>query len=154
MNQPIVSVEWLNRNLNNPHLIILDATLRNQLEKQPSKIHPIKIKNARFFDIKEKFSDTENPFPSAFPSTSQFEKESQNLGINKDSILVVYDANGIYSSPRVWWLFKSMGHKKTYVLDGGLPEWLKHNFPTEIKSKENYSKGNFKAELNLSLIHI
>lgn len=152
MNQSIVSVAWLNNNLNNENLVVLDCTLKNQLAKLPSEIQEVQIENARFFDIKNKFSDTTNKFPSAYPSKSQFEKESQELGINNESIIVVYDANGIYSSPRVWWLFKSMGHKEIYVLNGGLPEWMKNDLPTERKSKKEYLKGNFQAKSNTDIV--
>lgn len=152
MNQSIVSVAWLNKRLNNENLVILDGTFKNKLAKLPTEIQEIKIKNARFFDIKNKFSETTSEFPSAYPSKSQFENESQKLGINNDSIIVVYDANGVYSSPRVWWLFKSMGHKEIYVLNGGLPEWIKNDLPTVIKSKEEYLKGNFQAKLNIDIV--
>ncbi len=146
MNTSIVSAEWLHNNLNTENLIILDCTLINQLLKLPEEIQKVQIKNARFFDIKKKFSDVDNEFPTAYPSKSQFEKEAQQLGINSNSRIVVYDANGIYSSPRVWWLFKSMGHKEVYVLDGGLPEWVKKGYETEPKSEKKYTKGNFKVK--------
>ncbi|WP_066223833.1 sulfurtransferase [Formosa haliotis] len=148
MNPSIVSVTWLNNHINDENLIVLDCTLNNQLLKLSSDIQGVQIKNARFFDIKNKFSDTANDFPSAYPTQMQFEEEAQTLGINNNSVIVVYDSNGIYSSPRAWWLFKSMGHKEVYVLNGGLPEWLKSNFPVEKKSKRTYPKGSFKAKLN------
>ncbi|CDF79081.1 thiosulfate sulfurtransferase, rhodanese [Formosa agariphila KMM 3901] len=152
MNKAILSAEGLNQILNTENLIILDCTLKNQLLKQPIEIQDIQIKNARFFDLKFKFSDLTNEFPTAYPSKSQFETEAQALGINTNSTIVVYDANGIYSSPRVWWLFKSMGHQDVYVLDGGLPEWISKGFPTETKTESNYPKGNFKANLNPEIV--
>ena len=27
------------------------------------------------------------------------------------------------SSPRVWWMFKYFGHKKVFILNGGLKAW-------------------------------
>lgn len=152
MNNSIISTEWLNKRLMLENIIILDCTLKNQLAKMSSDIQNVQIKNARFFDIKAKFSDNTNEFPTAYPSDSQFEKEAQNLGINDDSTIVVYDANGIYSSPRVWWLFKSMGHKNVFVLDGGLPEWLKMDFPTENKNEKEFEKGNFKTKSNKKIV--
>ena len=95
MNPPIVSASWLNDKLNTENLIILDCTLQNQLLKQPVEIQNIQIKNARYFDLKFKFSDLSDPFPTAYPSPSQFETEAQHLGINTNSTIVVYDANGI-----------------------------------------------------------
>ena len=56
------------------------------------------------------FSDTSAPFPTTFPSEEQFTNSAQKIGINKDSAIVVYDDQGIYSSARAWWLFKAMGH--------------------------------------------
>lgn len=142
--QSIVSVTWLHENLNDPDIIILDASLSNQRAKQPETIKGLQIPGARYFDIKQKFSDLSNEFPSAYPPLTQFEKEAQNLGINHSSKIVVYDANGIYSSARVWWLFKSMGHQNVAVLDGGLPDWIANNFDTETLNLETtYPKGDF-----------
>ena len=106
LNSPIVSVEWLNEHLNTENLIVLDGTINKVFD-----ITLEQIPNARLFDIKKKFSDVSNDFPSAFPSAEQFQKEARNLGINQDSILVVYDDKGIYSSARVWWLFKAFGFR-------------------------------------------
>lgn len=152
MNTSIVSAEWLHNKLDHKNLVILDCTLKNQLLKQPVEIQNLRIKNARFFDVKHKFSDTKDEFPTAYPSALQFEHEAQELGINKDSIIVVYDANGIYSSPRVWWLFTSMGHQQVYVLDGGLPEWIKQQYHTEVKTPQALAKGNFKAHQNKDIV--
>lgn len=142
--QSIVSVKWLYENLNDSNIIVLDASLHNQRAKQPESIKNLQVSGARFFDIKQKFSDLSNEFPTAYPSLLQFEKEAQNLGINKSSKIVIYDANGVYSSARVCWLFKTMGHQNVAVLDGGLPEWISNKFPTEALDLEKlYSKGDF-----------
>jgi thiosulfate/3-mercaptopyruvate sulfurtransferase len=36
---------------------------------------------------------------------------------------VIYDGAGMWSSPRVWWLFRLFGAVKVFVLEGGLPKW-------------------------------
>lgn len=125
MTEPIVSVAWLQANLKNPNVIILDASLKENQSNLKTGLENIQIKGARFFDIKNTFSDTANPLPNTLPSPKQFETEAKKLGINKNSTIVVYDNLGIYSSPRAWWLFKIMGHQNVAVLDGGLPEWVK-----------------------------
>lgn len=151
--QLTVSSHWLKENINNPDLIILDATLPNQRAKQPKAIQEVQIKGARFFNLKQKFSDLSNEFPTAFPSAKQFEEEAQLLGINESSTVIVYDANGIYSSARVWWLFKAMGHKNVSVLDGGLPDWLANDFPSEpLNLKVIQTKGNFQTKQNLTIV--
>ena len=120
----LVSVKWLNNNLNTENLIILDATINKQIENNSER-----IPKASFFDIKQKFSDTNARFPSTLPSIEQFETEARALGIYNDSFIVIYDDKGIYSSARAWWLFKTFGFNNVAVLDGGLPEWKEQNFP-------------------------
>lgn len=135
---PIVSVNWLKENLQDPELILLDAVL----DTPP---HDQQISGACTFDIKNKFSDTSNPLPNTLPKPEAFATEARKLGINKNSKIVVYDTKGIYSSPRAWYLFKSMGHENVWVLDGGLPAWIEEKLPTEKVTQKSYSEGNFEA---------
>jgi thiosulfate/3-mercaptopyruvate sulfurtransferase len=153
MTNPIVSATWLHANLNNPELIILEARLEQNQSNLENQNSDLQIKGARLFDIKNNFSDTSNPLPNTFPSEKQFTAESQKLGINKNSIIVVYDTLGIYSSPRAWWMFKAMGHSEIYVLDGGLPEWIKEGFPTENQNlSTTHPKGDFEGKFQPELI--
>jgi thiosulfate/3-mercaptopyruvate sulfurtransferase len=153
MANPIVSTAWLNSQMQNPDLIILEARLEQNQANLENQNPDLQIKGARVFDIKNNFSDTNNPLPNTFPSTEQFTAESQKLSINKNSIIVVYDTLGIYSSPRAWWMFKAMGHSEVYVLDGGLPEWIKEGFPTENQNQTTtYPKGDFEGEFQPELI--
>jgi len=150
MTAPIVSSRWLFENLNDPALIVLDAS--QQAITTSNKSVDNRIPNARYFDLKNNFSDKNSRFPNTLPSATQFESECQKLGINNSSKIVVYDALGIYSSPRVWWMFKIMGHKNVAVLNGGLPNWLENSFPTEKIETQQYNLGNFKALLNLECV--
>ncbi len=139
---PIVTVEWLQEHLDADNLVVLDGTINKVFDPMSNQ-----IPKARFFDIKKKFSDITNPFPSAFPSEIQFQKEAQNLGINGDSAIVVYDDKGIYSSARVWWLFKAFGHSNIAVLDGGFPEWQNMEYTIGFMQTYEGAKGNFEAKL-------
>lgn len=138
----ILSVEWLKANKNAANLIILDGTI-NKVFNTALK----QIPKARLFDIKKKFSDVSNPFPSAFPSLEQFEKEARILGVNQNSAIVVYDDKGIYSSARVWWLFKAFGFNNIAVLNGGFPAWKQADYSTELMTKYNGGFGDFTAKL-------
>jgi len=140
--EPIVSVAWLEAHKNAENLIILDGTINKVFDASLKQ-----IPNARLFDIKKKFSDSSNPFPSAFPSQEQFEKEARNLGVNNDSAIVVYDDKGIYSSARVWWLFKAFGYTNVAVLNGGFPAWKNAELPTETMTNYSGEVGDFTAKL-------
>ena len=154
IHKEVVSVEWLRNNLSNKNLIILDASPKKTVSGKVSTVEDLGIPNARIFDIKGKFSNQESAFPNTVPSAFQFEQACQELGINNDSKIVVYDNLGIYTSPRVWWLFKTMGHEDICVLNGGLPEWVKAGIETVKKSDlvQIFSKGNFKSKIKEAVI--
>ena len=142
----IVSVKWLKDHLSHPNVVVLNGTI--QKVSSNFKSEEQQIENARFFDIKNAFSDASAEFPNTIPSEIQFQTEAQKLGINKENFIVVYDEFGIYSSPRVWWLFKTFGHNNVAVLDGGFPEWKSQKFPTEVKTEKQHETGNFIAKYN------
>ncbi|WP_431134300.1 sulfurtransferase [Psychroserpens mesophilus] len=137
----IVSCKWLHDNQHLEHLIILDASV--DIDVFDSEGY---IPNSRPLDLKAKFNDIHAEFPNTMPSQQQFETEARQLGIHTNSLLVVYDHNGIYWSPRVWWLFKTFGFKNIVVLDGGLPEWKKLGYKT-VSSPHviNWKPGDFSA---------
>ncbi len=137
-------------NLDQPKLVILDASSYmpgvprsafNEWQQQS-------IPGAHFFDFNEKFADTTSTLPHMLPSTTEFTREARELGVNQDSIIVVYDSTGIFSAPRAWWMWTTMGHKSCAVLDGGLPQWLaeaRTTEPGEQASRELVAIGNFTA---------
>jgi len=141
MKHPLVTSDWLKTQLDQPNLVLLDVS-----QSETSEVPLQKIPGARRVDLKTTFCDPKGQFPSTFPSAAQFEDDCKRLGINNTSTIVVYDHKGIYLSPRVWWLFRAMGHENVFVLDGGFPDWLNHG--NEIETKDTpFSEGNFKAHL-------
>ena len=50
--------------------------------------------------------------------------------------VVVYDALGLFSAPRVWWTFRIFGMEKVFILDGGLTKWKAENRPLEHHTAE------------------
>lgn len=145
--KPIVSAEWLQSNLGNKNLIILDCTIAKITSKSNGTLFNYKkqIKGAIFFDIKNVFSDVKAPFPNTILPPKDFEEKARNLGVNNDSILICYDDLGIYSSPRVWWMFQLMGFKNIAVLDGGFPKWKENNLSIENQQTNQLKRGNFQV---------
>lgn len=149
----IITVGHLKMILNDPNLIILDTTIPKVTSSNRSNsIEKKYIKGARYFDIKKTFSDQESKMPNTLPTPEHFEKECRKLGVNLSSKIVVYDDLGIYSSPRVWWMFKTMGHANIAVLDGGLPEWMKYGYETDSQPNQRITLGNFETQFNKSSV--
>lgn len=142
----LVSVDWLNNNLGANNLIVLNGTIPKVTAKQEeyNEVNQ-QIKGSLFFDIKNKFSDFNAEFPNTVLNTEEFEEQAQELGVNQNSCVVVYDEYGIYSSARVWWLFKLFGFDNIAVLNGGFPVWKSKEYSIETKQENKLSKGNFKA---------
>ncbi|CAM1358343.1 Thiosulfate/3-mercaptopyruvate sulfurtransferase [Tenacibaculum sediminilitoris] len=148
----IVSVDWLYDNIHADNLIILDATIQKVGTKGDGKKEKQQIQNAVFFDLKNIFLDTQGKYPNTIPSERYFEKEVQQLGINNDSCIIVYDNLGVYSAPRAWWLFKTFGFTNIAVLNGGLTAWEEAGYEVEPKKERKLSVGNFASNFNKSKV--
>ncbi|EDP96463.1 sulfurtransferase [Kordia algicida OT-1] len=146
----IVSTNWLQEHLNATNLVILNATIPKVVNGEIAE-ETQQVPNARFFDIKKEFSQPDSAYPNTMLDEATFTEKAQQLGINKDSLIVVYDELGIYASPRVWYMFKAMGFHRIAVLDGGFPAWKTAGFATETKKNYKGEHGNFQAEADLKL---
>lgn len=128
----LVSTEWLAEHLRDPDLRILDATwfLPDSGRDAKAEYDATHIPGARFFDI-EDISDHRSDLPHMAPPIEKFMSRLRRMGVGDGHQIVVYDASGLFSAARVWWLFKLMGKNDVCVLDGGLPKWVSEGRPTE-----------------------
>jgi len=147
-----ITAEWLYQNKQNKNVIILDTTMVSKMNTSFSNYQQNTISGSLWFDLKSNFSDTTSSYPNTFPSESKFTSKCQKLGINKDSIIITFDNLGIYTSARVWWMFKVMGHKNVAVLDGGLPAWIDAGFEIGEMDITMRKSGNFEADLKPSSV--
>ncbi|NLS13809.1 sulfurtransferase [Vibrio sp. SM6] len=130
MDNPLISANQLLSILNDPNLIILDASMAFKIPGQESAVEDRKISGAQRFDFETIICDQQSPLPHMMPSEDQFNHHAQQLGINHTSHIVVYDNAGTYTSPRAWYMFHAMGHRHISILNGGLPAWIAVNGPT------------------------
>lgn len=122
----LVSTEWLATNLDHPDLRLFDATyflphLKRDAEQEFLARH---IPGAQRFDI-DAISNHDDPLPHMIPTADAFARAVTALGVSNKSQIVAYDALGVMSAARVWWMFRLYGHDQVAVLDGGLPKWLR-----------------------------
>ena len=124
MTDPLVTTAWLAQHLTDPDVQVVDATWYMPTEGKQGR-HTFEaghIPGAVFFDIDE-IADRETDLPHMLPSPEAFAQAAGELGLRRDETVVVYDAQGMFSAPRVWWTLRTMGFSKVFVLDGGLPKW-------------------------------
>jgi thiosulfate/3-mercaptopyruvate sulfurtransferase len=128
----LVSTDWLEAHLKDPDLRVLDGswflpTMERDAKAGYAEAH---IPGARFFDIEE-ISDSRSELPHMAPPVEKFISRMRAMGVGDGHQVVVYDQAGMFSAPRVWWLFRLMGKTDIAVLDGGLPKWVAEGRETE-----------------------
>ena len=144
MPTPLVSVSWLEANIGKDAVVVLDASMAPIGAAPPPRPAESRyIPGARVFDFDHRICDRASPLPHMMPSAEAFQTELRALGVNRDSQVVVYDKVGIFSSPRAWWMLRSMGHDAVAVLDGGLPAWVAAGLPTESTPGQPSAPGDF-----------
>lgn len=121
---PMVTADWLKARLGDPDIQVIDATLPQV--GQPGHGRDFyatgHIPGAVFFDINA-IADASTDLPHMLPTPEAFADAAGGLGLRREATVVVYDAHGVYSAPRVWWTLRVMGFPNVFVLDGGLPAW-------------------------------
>ena len=135
---------------------ILDATFYLpdsglNAEEEYKKKH---IPGAVFFDI-NKVADPNNSLPHMIPQKDLFSKMMQNLGLNNEDEIVIYDNSPFLSSARAWFLFRYFGHDKVSIMQGGLENWKNSggNISQEnvVIKKGNYTAKDEKKDLVVNL---
>lgn len=139
---PLVSTQWLGGHLGDDDLTVLDASVylepprggtpaefRSGLDDYERRGH---IPGARFADLFTQFSDPGAPLPFTRPTASQFAAAASRLGITRTSHVVIYDDLTNQWAARLWWVFRSYGHQRVSVLDGGLRKYRAEGRPLEL----------------------
>ncbi len=147
----IISPEWLNDHLLDDDLVILEVGQKKDkvgldIDMRCSISGSIKI------NLTSDFGDPNGRFPNTFPTENQFESTCNRLGISNESKVVIIDRLGIYTSPRIWFLFKAMGHENVAVLDGGLPAWINEGFEVVDLPNVLIEKVKYSARLDTQLV--
>src|ERR1700744_3646085 len=124
MSDPLVTTAWLAERLGRPDVQVVDATwyMPNEDGSGAADYAAGHIPGAVFFDI-DAIADHATDLPHMLPSDTAFAEAAGALGLRRDLITIVYDGQGIFSAPRVWWTLRTMGFPEVFVLDGGLPKW-------------------------------
>ncbi|HWB48993.1 MAG TPA: 3-mercaptopyruvate sulfurtransferase [Stellaceae bacterium] len=130
--EALVSTEWLAAHLADPQVRVLDASF-----KQPGVMPTARadydaghIPGAVFFDIDD-VAAPGTSLPHMIPSAERFAQKMAERGIGDADKVIVYDANGLSSAGRAWWLLRLFGHDDVALLDGGLPKWKAEGRPLD-----------------------
>ncbi len=142
----LVTVEWLHEHLDDPDLVVLDATVQIEFSENGEIVinsgrnsyEQGHIPMAGFADLTNDLVDTSSNYPYAIPTPEKFANAMGALGVGNNSRVVLYSSNYSAWAARVWWMLRWVGFDNAAVLDGGLNAWTAAGYPlsTEAVSKE------------------
>ena len=132
----VVQTDWLEKNLDNPDVKIIEVSTEAGLYERGH------IKNAVKFNW---YTDLVEVVNRDIVARARFEKLARAAGINKDSTVVLYgDKNNWFAA---WgaWIFNTYGIEDVRLVDGGRVKWEKDGraFTSAVPSPK---PGNFVAK--------
>jgi thiosulfate/3-mercaptopyruvate sulfurtransferase len=131
MTNPLVTTDWLAEHLDDPNVVLVDASWYMPAANRSGRAEYLAshLPGAVFFGIDD-IADKSTSLPHMLPTPEAFAEAVGKLGIADTDTIVVYDEAGVFSAPRVWWSFRTMGARDVRVLDGGGPKWRAEGRPT------------------------
>ena len=129
---------------NNSSYKIFDATflLPNMNRNAKDEFSACYIPHAQFFDI-DAIADNTSHLPHMVPTAEAFSEMMQDLGMNNDDKIILYDNSPFLSSARAWWLLRLFGKDNVFVLDGGLTAYKLAGGQLSDGDIRQIEKGNF-----------
>lgn len=145
-NDPLVSTEWLAKNLKAKDLVLIDV----RTESNYGVGHIPGAVNMGYGGWEPMNDDRECQL---MPTPEDFTKMMRELGVNKSSHVVIYDHGNTISDATkggaALWILETMGHQYVSYLDGGFTKWTFEG--REIDNvKPTPAAGDFSAKLDKS----
>ncbi|MBT7665549.1 MAG: sulfurtransferase, partial [Rhodospirillaceae bacterium] len=127
----LVDTDWLEANLDDPNLRIVDATVAMTKTDtggwKPSSGRGTydegHIPGAQFIDLLTELQDPDSDLNFMLPNPESFAQDMAAKGIGDDHMVVVYASAVPWWASRLWWMLRANGHDQVAVLDGGLTKW-------------------------------
>ncbi|MDO6963974.1 3-mercaptopyruvate sulfurtransferase [Rhizobium alvei] len=148
----VVSTDWVEKNLGAPQFRLVDASwyLPAQKRDAAAEYAEAHIPGAVFFD-QDAIADHSTNLPHTIPDPAFFAIEVSKMGISDQDTIVVYDGPGLFSAPRVWFLFRLMGARNVYVMAGGMDAWKAEGRPVTSDLPEP-QPATFAARMDLGKV--
>jgi thiosulfate/3-mercaptopyruvate sulfurtransferase len=137
----IVSSDWLEANLDDPGLRIID--IRGYVK---SKDLGGGLQSAEYVGARDEYDEAHipgsvyvdwtvdivnpnDPVKAQIATAEQFTEAMNARGIGSWTRVVVVDHTGGHLATRMWWALRYYGHDAVAILDGGFNKWVAENRP-------------------------
>ena len=153
----LVDAEWLQKNLGNPEVLLLDA--------QPTKLYvdghipgaqsvSFRPEEASSLGVSlsygggvDLFTDTNAEVPFQELPPEQMQQLFQRWGVSPERTVVIYDQGGSMFATRLFYSFFYHGYPtdKLFILDGGLHKWKQLGLPVTTEVPPAPKPGSFRV---------
>ncbi|WP_205127349.1 MULTISPECIES: sulfurtransferase [Okeania] len=147
--QQIIKNQWIISSAQAQELVAQGATI---LDARSCKIlNPQSLLNATCISWQE-FSQSQSPFKGKLLTDDKVLTEKlQAIGIFNHKPVIVFGntINGWGEDGRIVWMLRTLGHQKSFLVDGGFTALVKGGFPTVKFTKNNSPpRGDFVVNQN------
>jgi len=143
-NHYLVETNWLESNLSQPDLVIIDCRINFTLDENNDVQFSSgeddwasgHIPGAVHVNIRDELSMRDSNLPFMLPPADHFAEVMSRLGVEDGKNVVLYDAFYNIWAARLWWMLRTFGFTNAAVLNGGLNKWKLENRPLATDSKK------------------
>ncbi|UCZ51398.1 sulfurtransferase [Bacillus shivajii] len=154
MSTNIVSTDWLNENLNNHDLVIVDCRFHLGNPSRGYEEYKIEhIPGAIYLDLEKDLSAPISTHGGRHPLPdieNMIETFSQS-GIHPTKHVIAYDDQGGAMASRLWWMLKFLGHQNVAIINEGFSSWKKKGYET-TKDIPKVNLVNFDADVQRDML--
>lgn len=86
------------------------------------------------------------------PNMEIFRRKINELGVDDNIDVVVYDDGEIAMAGRLWFMLRYLGKENVYVLNGGIKEWIALGNKVDIEVSQPKQRGALTANYNNEMI--
>lgn len=134
---PLIDAAALRARLGEPTLIVVDCRFNLQEPTAGRAAYDRgHIPGARYADLDRDLAraPTASEGRHPLPDPAAFATTLGDWGIGPADTVVAYDEASGAIAARLWWLLGWLGHRATWVLDGGFAAWQSAGLPVETAS--------------------
>jgi len=126
----IVSIKWLQENIDNPKIVIVDLREKQEYDKGHIK-GAVNMPGLESLFAKDDWM---------MPKLNFLQNLFGEAGIDKDSLVVAYDNGDFFWAARLYWILEVLGHENVTLLKYAYGEQVKKSFPISTKSPKIVKK--------------
>ena len=154
---PLVDASWLDANLNQGNLVVLDVRSGIDNGGDRSSFQKAHIPGSVYSSYTgDGWRESRDGVAGLLPPVTSLERLIGGLGISNDDVVVIVPAGtgatDFGSAARGYWTFRVLGHNDVTVLNGGFAGWQAAGFEVASGESGQGAVTEFKGSLQRNLI--